>query len=171
MDGDLSYEIGRARASAKVRGPFLVACSACGKYYPERWREEHTAVCIRPGLKKELEQQPVSPSLPVSEIVPRGVPLLLRFATDPSCASGDAHAGVLSNQITRLRNAQQSILEQTINAASLEGNGISLRSFVVCFVEQKAKDLPREVRRAFFFELDRGKWNEYFEAVESRFKR
>jgi methionyl-tRNA synthetase len=47
--GNLTAEIARSKAMAKVRGPFLSACSACGKYYQPDKKEEHSKVC-RPRI-------------------------------------------------------------------------------------------------------------------------
>ena len=65
--GQLTNKIARAKAMAKVRGPFRVACSACGKYYwPDR-REEHLRVCkppkvhINPPKRKRSGPRRISP--------------------------------------------------------------------------------------------------------------
>jgi hypothetical protein len=44
----LTKEIARSKAISKVRGPFLVACTACGKYYDPDKKEEHLANQCRP---------------------------------------------------------------------------------------------------------------------------
>ena len=38
---DLTNQIARAKAIAKVRGPMLRACTGCGQYYDEHAPEEH----------------------------------------------------------------------------------------------------------------------------------
>ena len=43
--GNLTAEIARSKALAKVRGPFMSVCSACGKYYQPEKKEEHSKVC------------------------------------------------------------------------------------------------------------------------------
>ena len=52
--GNLTNEIARSIAASKVRGPFKVACSACGLYYWPDEREEHVEVCCPP--KTDLNQ-------------------------------------------------------------------------------------------------------------------
>ncbi len=48
---DLTKQIARAKAIAKVRGPMLRACTGCGQYYDEHAPEEH--VC-RPRPKSKI---------------------------------------------------------------------------------------------------------------------
>jgi hypothetical protein len=48
--GNLTNEIARSKAVSKVRGPFMVVCSACGLYYQPNKREEHVAVCCPPEI-------------------------------------------------------------------------------------------------------------------------
>jgi ribosome-binding protein aMBF1 (putative translation factor) len=43
--GNLTAEIARSKAMAKVRGPFMRVCSACGKYYQPDKKEEHSKIC------------------------------------------------------------------------------------------------------------------------------
>lgn len=43
--GNLTAEIAKSKAAAKVRGPFMTACSACGKYYHPNRKEAHLKIC------------------------------------------------------------------------------------------------------------------------------
>lgn len=58
--GQLTKNIARAKAMTKVRGPFRVACSACGQYYWPNKQEEHLAVC-RPPKTPPIQTKPVRP--------------------------------------------------------------------------------------------------------------
>jgi hypothetical protein len=43
--GNLTAEIAKSKAMAKVRGPFLTVCSACGKYHEPNRKEAHLKIC------------------------------------------------------------------------------------------------------------------------------
>src|SRR3954464_812170 len=52
---DITRQIAKSKAIAKVRGKMQRACTCCGQYYDENAHEEHLKVCRPPPRAKKIK--------------------------------------------------------------------------------------------------------------------